>query len=292
LSRIIDARVRLPLEYRPKDKTKRDVDVYRKQYDAVLNVSENNEKSLENLIEEMELAGVDHAIIHAEYEYGDSADELNETVAEVVQKYPLLFTGYGTISMENLKPMKAVKQVERIKELGLSGINIQPAFFGMAIDDKRLYPFYSKALELGLPVGIHTGVNYSTEHPIKNEHPLLLDQVACHFPGITLIALHASWPWVTEMVAVARKHPNILMDFGGLAPKYIGVEGSGWETMYRFMNTLLPDQLLFATDWPVFSMERALKEWRNLGLKEDVLEKILGGNAERLISSVSQGVRQ
>jgi uncharacterized protein len=291
MSRVIDARVRLPLELRPQTGD-RDISVYRKQYDAVLRVSENTHKTLDDLIEEMSLAGVDHAIIHAEYEYGDSADELNEIVAEVVQKYPKLFTGFGTISMENVRPMRAVKQVERIKELGLSGINIQPAFFHIATDDKRLYPFYAKALELGLPVGIHSGVNYSTEHPIRHEHPMLLDQVACDFPGITLIALHASWPWITEMVAIARKHPNILLDFGGLAPKYIGVQGSGWETMYRFMNSLLPDQLLFATDWPVFSMGRALEEWRNLGLKPEVLEKILGGNAERLISSVNQEVKQ
>jgi len=280
---IIDARVRLPQELRPpyQGPVRQE---YHVQYDAVLNVSSNRMKSLQDLLREMDESGVDHAIMHAEYEYGDRADALNEAVAEVVQKYPERFSGFGTISMEFFRPMQAVKQVVRIYELGLIGINIQPAFFHMPIDDRRLYPVYAKAAELGLAVAIHTGVNYSVAHPLKNEHPLLLDQVACDFPELTLIACHAAWPWIPEMVAVARKHPNVLMDFGGLSPKYIGVQGSGWEVMYKFMNSLLMDQVLFATDWPVFSMDRAIKEWKQLSLKSEALDKILGLNANKIIS--------
>lgn len=85
-----------------------------------------------------------------------------------------------------------------------------------------------------------------------------------------MIACHASWPWIPEIVAVARRHPNLLLDFGGLAPKYIGKPGSGWEMLYHFMNNLLQDQLLFATDWPAFSPERAVSEWKELNLKRSV----------------------
>ena len=148
---------------------------------------------------------------------------------------------------------------------------------------------YAKAAELGLPVAVHTGINYSRRHPIEPEHPLLLDRVACDFPELTLIACHAAWPWTAEMVAVARRHPSVLMDFGGMAPKYLGVAGSGWEVMRRFMNTLLRDQILFATDWPVFPLPRAVEEWRALGLPEETLAAALGGNAERLLSAARAG---
>lgn len=288
--RIIDARVRLPFEFRPKDNSTNANEFY-SQYDAVLGLLDTQEKSLQDLKEEMKAANVSHSIIHAEYEYGDSADALNEAVAELVSKEPTLFSWFGTISMENLDPVRAVKQLNRVKELGLIGINIQPGFFNMAIDDKKLYPVYSKANELGLAVAIHTGINYSTRHPIRNEHPLLLDEVACDFRDLKLIACHASWPWIPEIIAVARKHPNIYMDFGGLSPKYISKEGSGWEVMYRFMNNLVSDRVLFATDWPVFPMERAVQEWKSMDLKEDVKEKVLGGNAEQLFfSNVKESV--
>lgn len=282
MNKIVDARIRLPKEFRPSIEGI-DLNVYESQYDTVLNLSESRDKSFEDIKKDMLEAKVDHGIIHAEYEYGDPVEVLNEAVAKIVHEEPQLFSGFGTISMENIIPARAVKQLKKVKELGLLGINIQPAFFNISLDDKKLYPVYSKAEELGLVVAIHTGVNYTTTYPIKHEHPLLLDQVACDFQDLKIIACHASWPWIPEIVAIARKHPNILMDFGGLAPKYIGVQGSGWEVLFQFMNSLLSDQVLFATDWPVFPMKRAIDEWKNLGLKEEVLNKLLGGNAMRLI---------
>jgi predicted TIM-barrel fold metal-dependent hydrolase len=110
-----------------------------------------------------------------------------------------------------------------------------------------------------------------------------VDQIACDFPDLVLIACHAGWPWVAEMVAVLRKHPNVYAEFGGLAPRYVCEQGTGWEVMLRFMNSLLSEQVLHGTDWPVFPMERALAEWRSGGLREHVLEAITGGNAARLL---------
>lgn len=287
--KIIDARIRLPHEFRPPVEGV-DLSIYHSQYDQVLNVSENRERTFEDLKQDMKKANIEHGIIHAEYEYGDHADVLNERVAQLAMKEPDLFSGFGTISMDNLQPAKANKQLEQVKKFGLLGINIQPSFFNIPIDHKKLYAVYSKAEELGLIVAIHTGVNYSTAHPLKYEHPLLLDQVACDFPNLIIIACHASWPWVPEIAALARKHPNLYLDFGGLAPKYIGVPGSGWDVLYKFMNNLLSDQLLFATDWPVFSMERAVNEWKGLNLKKEALEKILGGNAMQLIKKTKEGL--
>jgi predicted TIM-barrel fold metal-dependent hydrolase len=53
--------------------------------------------------------------------------------------------------------------------------------------------------------------------------------------------------------------------------------------MFRFMNSLLSGQVLHGTDWPVFPMDRALSEWRNGGLRPDVLDALIGGNAQRLL---------
>ena len=187
----------------------------------------------------MEASGTEHAVVHAEYEYGDDADALNEAVGKLVSEHPDKFSGYGTISMSPVKIPRALAQVRRVAELGLTGLSLQPSFFGMAIDDRVLYPVYAKADELGLHVALHTGINYTVSFPIRNDQPLQLDQVACDFPGLVLIACHAGWPWVAEMVAVLRKHPNVYAEFGGLAPRYVCEPNTGWEVMKRFMNSLL-----------------------------------------------------
>src|SRR5947209_11217834 len=175
---IVDFRVRLPTELRPA------VDLpaeYVDRYDAVLGLEERRDMSLDALVAEMDAAGVSHAVVHAEYEYGDPADDLNGAVAALVAKMPDRFSGYGTVSLAPLRVMRAAAQVTRSAQLGLRGINIQPSFFGMPIDHPQLYPVYAKACELGLGVGVHTGINYTSHLPIKHDHPLQLDQVGMRF---------------------------------------------------------------------------------------------------------------
>ena len=281
-AKVIDFRVRLPNALRPNIETPIE---NKQQYDAVLNVVEKlaTGETVDQLLTQMDQAGIDQAIVHAEYEAGDQADALNRAVVDLCEQHPQRFRGIGTISMENICIKKALKQIDDCIEMKLLGLSLQPAFFGLSIDDKRLYPIYAKAMENNLLVALHTGINYSTNRPMSAEHPLLIDQLCCDFPDLTVVASHAAWPWVNEMVAVARRHPNVYMEFGGLAPKYIAEPGSGWEVMHRFMNSVLSKQILYGTDWPTMDHQRTLNEWREMGLKPAVLEALLGENAKRLM---------
>lgn len=277
---IIDARVRLPTALRSVQEAPAEI---AEGYAGVLDVFGGEPETLDDLLRTLDDAGVDRAVIHAEYEGIDIADELNETVAEIVRGDPARFKGVGTVSQgRTVDIMHTVAQVQRCAELGMVGISLQPAFFHGAITDKHLYPVYAKAAEFDLIVFVHTGINYGRTHPIEGERPAMLDEIACAFPHLRLVAAHAGWPWVPELVAVMRKHRTVLAEFGGLAPKYVGAPGSGWEVMHRFMNSLLSEQVLFGTDWPAFAPGRALEEWRAMDLKPEVLERLLGGNAARL----------
>jgi len=284
---IIDFRVRVPPALFPVMDTPQENIT---QYNAVLNTVEKYAavQTLDDLLQLMDGQGVNHAVMHAEHEVGDVADELNRIVADVVAQHPDRFTGIGTISLENFTIKKALRQVEACAEMGMIGLSIEPAFFGLHLNEKKLYPVYSKAMEKNLLVALHTGINYTTHQPMAGENPMLLDEIACDFPDLTLVASHGGWPWIAEMVAVARKHPNVLMEFGGLAPKYIGAAGSGWEMMYRFMNSVLKDQILYGTDWPTMDHQRTLNEWNDLGLKPEVLKRLMAGNAKALIQQHSQ----
>ena len=78
---IVDFRVRLPTELRPAVSMPAE---YIDQYEAVLGLEKRRDLSVDDLVAEMDEAGVSHAVVHAEYEYGDPADELNEAVAALV----------------------------------------------------------------------------------------------------------------------------------------------------------------------------------------------------------------
>ena len=78
---------------------------------------------------------------------------LNDHIAELVQQYPKHYIGLGTIPMQDTE--EAIKELERIKSLGLVGIQI-----GSNINDKNLsedefFPIFEACSRLGLAVMIH-----------------------------------------------------------------------------------------------------------------------------------------
>lgn len=279
---IIDARVRLPQDRRrgsTYDVPARQAE----QYDRVLDLTQKmNSGTLTGLLEVLDAEGVDQAVMHAESEGGEDADALNDDLRRVLDEHPERFIGIGCVDISQSSPTAVVAQAVRAHERGLVGVSFQPAFFGRDIDDRHLYPLYSRAEELGLVVAVHTGITYSRLHPLRHERPELLDQVACDFPDLRLIACHAGWPWATEFAAVARRHPTVFLEFGGIAPKYVARAGTGWDAMFGMMANVLRDQVLYGSDWPVISPSRALSEWRASGLPTAALDALLGGNARRL----------
>ena len=90
----------------------------------------------------------------ARAEHGlEVAEFLNNDIAELVAKYPKNYVGLGTVPMQ--APELAVKELCRIKDIGLVGIQI-----GSNIEDKNLnepdfYPIWETCEKLGLAVLVH-----------------------------------------------------------------------------------------------------------------------------------------
>lgn len=229
---------------------------------------------------EMERSGVSLAVLHAEYAYGD-VDRLNKTVGEFTRKFPDKLFGFAGIDPTASKDPVADLDLY-VNEYDMRGLNLQTCVQGWYANDKRLYPLYSYCQEKRLPVSIHASVNFMTNRKIDYGHPLYLDEIACEFPDLTVVANHGGWPWVTEMVAVAWKHPNVFIELGGISPKYIAKPGSGWEPILTYGNSVLQDQILFATD-SLIPYERVFKEIDQLPLKDSVKEKFLCANAMRVL---------
>jgi hypothetical protein len=239
----------------------------------------------EDFLGEMERSGVSLAVLHAEYAYGD-IDQLNRTVGDLIKKYPGKLLGFAGVNP--LASKDPVADLDRcVNDWGMRGLNLQTCVQGWYANDKRLYPLYSYCQEKRLPVSIHASVNFMTNRKINYGHPLCLDEIACEFQDLTVVANHGGWPWVNEMVAVAWKHPNVFVELGGISPKYIAKSGSGWEPILTYGNSVLQDQILFATD-SLIPHKRVLKEIDQLPLKDSVKEKFLCANAMRVLGISSR----
>lgn len=227
------------------------------------------------------------AVVHAEPTRGD-ARTWNDRVHDAIRRDPSRFVA-GFCSGDPRDIMAALREIDRCyHELGLRGLSVVCDFHNIDLADRRCFPLYAKAAELGMVVALHVGVNFTGHSPMRHGHPSHVDEIACHFPELPLVCCHGGWPWASEMAAVAWKHPNVHLEFGAVSPRYIA-ENGGWGDMNHFMNSVLQDRIVFGSDWPMLSHERLLGEVELLGLKPEVARKYMRGNAERLLDQMMKG---
>lgn len=182
--------------------------------------------------------------------------------------------------------MAGVSQLESlVKERGFKGLEVSTFRERLYANDRRYYPLYAKCVELDIPARIYTTMNYASDRAMDFGRPMYLDDVAVDFPELTIIAGLGGWPWVPELVGLARRHPNLYIDCAAHRPKYIGQQGSGFEMLLQFGNTLLQDRMLFASSWMTLGLplKQIVEETQNLPLKESVKPKWMYQNAARIL---------
>jgi predicted TIM-barrel fold metal-dependent hydrolase len=207
----------------------------------------------------------------------------NQEAAELLRTYPNRFLGLARISC--LKGMNGVRELEDlIRHKGFHALGVSALVDRLPASDRRYYPLYTKAAELGIPVRIYASMNYATDRPYDLGHPKHLDQVAMDFPELTIIGGLGGWPWVNEMVALVRRHPNLYVDTSAHRAKYLAQPGSGWDMLMQFGNTLIQDKVLVGISAGLVGQpyETLIQEYLNLPLKDSVKEKWLYRNAARV----------
>jgi predicted TIM-barrel fold metal-dependent hydrolase len=199
----------------------------------------------------------------------------NEEQAQLLRRFPGRFLGLARISVNTFKGMSGVRELERlVREEGFCALGVSALVDCLPASDRRYYPLYTKAAELGIPVRIYSSMNYANDRPYDLGHPRNLDQVAMDFPELKIIGGLGGWPWVNEMVAVVRRHPNLHMDTSAHRGRYLGQPGSGWEMLMQLGNTLIQDKVLVGLSAGLVGQpyETLIQEYLALPLKDSVKE--------------------
>jgi hypothetical protein len=268
------------LKFKPEELERMAKELSPKELDSILRKrAEKAIITIPQFVKQLNEAGVEWGVIEA---------SSHEKTAEIVARFPKKFIGCAIVNPHD--GMKAVKELERaVKELGLKCFYATPFRFGIKANHKKFYPLYAKAVELGIPVFIYTTMTYRTDFPMDIGRPLYVDEVAMDFPEMQIIAGLGGWPWVPEMVGIARRHPNVYISTAAHRPKYFAVPGSGWEMLMQFGNTLLQDKIVFASSWGTYGLpiKEVIQETKSLPLKETVMEKWLYQNAARLFAKLA-----
>lgn len=149
------------------------------------------------------------------------ARHLNDHVAQVAQNFPKRFVALGTLPMQ--APDLAVKELQRLKALGVPGVQIGSHVNHWNLDDKNLFPVYEALEDLGLCLFIHPWDMMGQEKMPKYWLPWLVGM-----PAETSLA-------ICSMIfgGVFAKFPRLRVAFahgGGSFPMTIGRIEHGFAT--------------------------------------------------------------
>lgn len=218
--------------------------------------------------------GVDHAVALAELSYASTSVATNEDVAEFCRNTPRLVPFCHINPFLVSHPGRTLEHY--VQDLGFKGVKLHPSFNQYYPNDSLIYPLYARAEEMGVPVIVHTGFSTLTGARLKYGDPLSLDDVMVDFPRLKLIQAHGGRGfWHDRALFLTRLHEGLYMDISGIPS----------ERLLKYYPDLEKnaDKVVFGSDWPGPSVKHNLEVVKGLPLSDEAKEKILGGNAARIL---------
>ncbi len=228
--------------------------------------------------------------------------EINEWGCEVGKRFSQLLP-FSCLSPELGGAEGMVKEVELRAGQGAKGFKLHPGMFSFFPDDEVMFPAYAKCQELGLPVLADSGTwpspHVLVEFPspvaavaaqtvIDYGEPKNWDKVAKAFPKLIIILAHLGSAWWDERVELAQKYPNVYFDTsqGFAAPDrvpHVAHRGLAEADVPRIFRKIGVDRILFGTDCMALEPQPQLEQILRLPLTDEEKQKILAGNAKRVL---------
>jgi predicted TIM-barrel fold metal-dependent hydrolase len=248
--------------------------------------AETGPVGMDNFVKILQENGITWSALHNMDESNMSGSAVpNEYIADILKKYPnqfIAFSGYN--------PRKAAQSLASVEQaltsLGFKAVIFRPFAHRRFANDQLYYPLYHLCEKMGVPIWIHTSVNWMTNVSIYYGHPRYLEQVLIDFPRLKIIAGHGGWPWVPDLVIMLWKYDNLYTDTSAHRPKYIATPDTGWEMFLKYANSTIQDKICFGSDWLSMGIHirEVLQEIDQWPLKDSVKEKFFYKNAAKVFN--------
>ncbi|MNC30262.1 Amidohydrolase [compost metagenome] len=196
----------------------------------------------------------------------------NDEIAAAVFAHPDRVVGVASVDIS--RPMDAVRELRRcVRDLGFKGLRVLPWLWGLPPDDRRYYPLYAECIELDITFCLQVG-HAGPMRPSEPGRPMpYLDNVAHEFPELRIVGGHIGFPWVSEMISLMMKHPNVYVDTSAYKASRFPPE------LIAYMRGPGKNKVLFGTNYPMLTPADCLEGLEALSLGEDVQRRFLAENA-------------
>ena len=196
----------------------------------------------------------------------------NDYVLETVGRYPDRYIGASLIDPSWGK--RSIDELRRLTKAGLRVVKVKFTSVHFPANCKGAVRLFKEIDDLGLLPVCHTDWTHWC-------HPSILGELAERFPDTKLVMQHFGLLQSLDVISVAKRLSNVYTDTSAVIHP---------RNILRFIDEVSPDRIMYASD-TIRSNERfqpqdELNRVLCLGLSKELEDKVLGSNAESLLSSV------
>lgn len=227
---------------------------------------------------------------------------LNDDLAELVARDPHHYVGLATVPMQDTE--KAIRELERAKSLGLSGVQIGSNINGLNLSESQFYPFFEACQNLNMAVMIHPWEMMGRDQMEKYWLPWLVGMPAEtaraasslvfggvfeRLPALRVLLSHAGGSFLTTLGRLEhglRCRPDLVAVDNPVEPRsYLGkfwIDSITHDPdLFRYvLNLQGSNRICMGSDYPFPLGDLELgKYMEGMGLSSNELENLFSGSA-------------
>ncbi|MDG7000800.1 MAG: amidohydrolase [Nitrososphaerota archaeon] len=286
------------------------------QYTGDYNIVVGPHIILEDRIRAMKKCGIDMEVLTlttpgVERETVERGRKLaritNDEYGSIIEKYPDTFTALATLPMQD--PAASVEELERaVKDRGLRGAMIFSNVDGKPLDSPEFVSIFEKAAQLDVPLFIHPtspiNSSYMDDYRLVPILGFCVDTslailrivfsgIMEKIPRLKLVATHTGgvFPYLRGRIEAGyNAYPECKVNITRSPSTYLKkiwldtvcYDEDVMISSYSFVGG---EKMLLGTDFPhqISDIENAVGRVRRLKIDDEEKEKILGGNAIKLL---------
>ncbi len=206
----------------------------------------------------------------------------NEWTCRVARQHPQLIPFIGldpSMSAEDL-----VVEIDLRRSEGAHGIKLHPPNQRFLPTDRRLWPAYERARELGLPIIFHSGTLDYAPDTGRYGHPKGYADLLAQFPRLTVVMAHLALGNFAACADLAQAHANVFFDCCFIingTDKPPAISDADAVAAFRRIDC---DRVMFGSDYPWFDPVLDAARIQRLPLMNAEKRALLYDNAVRILA--------
>jgi predicted TIM-barrel fold metal-dependent hydrolase len=217
------------------------------------------------LLEAMDRNGVDVALVMPQPTLEDIRG-VHDRIADASGRHRGRLFGMASISPWWPESDYVAEARRCVRDLGFVALKLHPLGHNIAPNHPEADKLFRAALDLGVPVIVHTGLGSPWALPSLCIPP------ARRYPGLRVVLAHAGWGlYSSEAVVAAEVCPNIDLE-PSWCPAYVA---------RQMVDRFGAGRVLWGSDH-LSNMPVELVKYRSIGLSDGDLAGVLGGTARAI----------